>query len=280
MKYQIAKSGSHASDIRRIAAGEIKRARKALARNGSPDTAADHIHKARCHLKKIRGLLRLAHSSLGGKTFEAGNIFFRNVARRLRDVRDSVALVEALDNLDRQSFGGNSPSILKRLRQVLVLDARKLSRNISSGAVLAQTASDLDAELKKVKEWKLKKFTRKDAREAWLQARNACHDAAGVAKLDSTDGHLHEWRKRARDLLSITLLLRKLCPDLQEPRHALKQLIDVLGNDHDLVLLQKAILDREKELRSHDGVATLRAELIDFRKNLQSAAFDLNLRCY
>jgi len=278
VKYKLPKSGSVAGEVRRIAASEITRARNALAHTASNGAAIESVHKARRHLKKMRGLLRLARPGLGRKQFERENIFFRDTAREIRAARDQVALIEALDDLSHRSFNGQTPPIVKRLRRLLVLDARKLARAIKADGTLARTSEHLAEKRSEVKKWKLKDFTPKDARQAWRKARVASDRAFETAHARPTDENFHEWRKKAKNLLYETLLLRKRYPGLEETRHATEKLTDLLGEDHDLSLLAKALAEREAKLRSPAELKVLQALLEARRKRLHVEAFALAKR--
>jgi hypothetical protein len=278
VKYKLPKSGSVAGKLRRIAASEITQARDALAHTASNGAAIECVHKARRHLKKMRGLLRLARPGLGRKQFERENIFFRDAGREIRAARDGVALIEALDDLTRRSFNGETPSIVKRFRRLLVLDARKLARAIKSDGTLARTSAGLAEKRTEVKKWKLKDFTSKDARQAWRKASEASRRAFEAAAARPTEANFHEWRKKAKNLLYETLLLRERFPGLQENRSATKKLTDLLGEDHDLALLAKAAHQREAKLRSADDLKVLEALVHARRKRLHIEAFALAKR--
>ena len=275
MKYKLPKSGSVAGKVRRIAASEIAQARDALSHPASNGDAIASVHKARRHLKKMRGLLRLARPGLGRKQFQRENIFFRDVSREIRAARDGVALIEALDDLSHRSFNGQTPAIVKRLRRLLVLDARKLARTLKSDGTLARTSEHLAEKRAEVKKWKLKDFTPKDARHAWCKAREAGTRAFETAQREPTDENFHEWRKKAKNLLCETLLLRNRYPALEETRHATEKLTHLLGEDHDLSLLAKAVVEREARLRSPSDTKVLQALLQSRRKRLHSEAFAL-----
>ena len=278
MKYKIPKSGSVGGKLRRIAASEISQARDALSRTASNGMAIESVHKARRHIKKMRGLLRLARPGLGRKKFERENIFFRDAGREIRAARDGVPLIEALDGLSRRSFNGETPAIVKRLRRLLVLDARKLARAIKSDGTIARTTEHLAEKRDEVKRWKLKDLTPKAARQAWQKALKAARRAFEVAYVEPTEENLHEFRKKAKNLLYETLLLRERCPGLQENRSATQKLTDLLGEDHDLALLAEAAREREGKLRSPDEFKVLDALVAARRKRLHIEAFALAKR--
>jgi hypothetical protein len=278
VKYKLPKSGPVAGKVRRIAVSEIAQAGAELSRTASNGATIESIHKARRHLKKMRGLLRLARPALGRKRFQQENIFFRDVSREIRAARDAVALIESLDNLSRRSFDGPTPPVVKRLHRLLVLDARRLARSIKSEGTLARTSSHLAEKQAEVKKWKLDDFTAGDAQAAWRKARDASRRAFEIAHTRPTDDNLHEWRKKAKNLLYGSILLSKRSSTIEETMHATEKLTDLLGEDHDLSLLAKAIAGREAKLRAPDDLKVLQALIESRRKRLHTEAFALAKR--
>lgn len=280
MKYKIAKSETAGRELKRMAAGEIKRAQKALSKKVrahglGEGTAASAVHEARRRFKKVRGLLRLARHGLGRKRFRRENVFLRDAGREIRAVRDAVALVEALDGLTRRCGGEKPPEIVGELRRLLVRDARRMARGILSDGALARTSRRLSGELKRVTGWKLGDFTWKDAERAWRVRRAACRRAFEAARAEPTDENLHEWRKRAKDLKHEMLLLAKAYPELRERTREVAALTDILGEHRDLALLAQAAAESKEALHFPDQLKGLLARLAARRRKLRAEAFAL-----
>jgi len=83
-----------AKGITRIARERIERVIESLSEKPHPD--AESIHSARKDLKSMRALLRLASGAIRDETRRAENLLFRDTGRSLSPLRDSHALVEAL----------------------------------------------------------------------------------------------------------------------------------------------------------------------------------------
>ena len=280
MKYKIARSESPGRELKRVAGGEIKRARRALASKGDARTVVEGdvgkaVHAVRRSIKKVRGVLRLARRGLGRARFKRENGCFRDAGREIRAVRDAAAVMEALDSLTEHCFKGEPPAVSRELRRLLVADAQRLARGVASGRAFERTSRRLGSELKRVDQWELQDFTWKDARRAWHRACKACRRACEVARSEPTDENLHEWRKRAKDLWHEMLLLRKACPAVEKPLDDIGALTDILGDDRDLALLAKTARDREDSLDSPDQFRMLLGQISERRKKLQAKAFAL-----
>jgi hypothetical protein len=281
VSYKITKSEPVGRELKRVAAGQVKRARgtlNALAGNPHPPSGgkvALAVHDARTRFKKVRGLLRLARPGLGKKEYKTENRFFRDAGRKIRAVRDATALVEALDSLVNRSFKTGAPAVIRELRTLLVRDVHRLARCAASRQAAALTVERLDLELKRVEAWKLEELTWKEARQARDRSARACRKAFEAAVAEPTVENLHEWRKRTKVLLHGLLLTRKRSPKLREHVAQIERLARLLGEDHDLALLGEAATGRRKELHSAAELKIILPLLAARRKQLRCEAFAL-----
>jgi hypothetical protein len=279
VSYKIAKSGRVGRDLKRAAAHEIVRAKKVLARKARKSPRASPgsgVHEARKCIKKTRALLRLAKSGLGPKKFKRENRFFRDAAREIRAVRDAVALVEALDSVSHRYFDSRRPEIASKFRRILAGDARKLGRTVVAEGVLERTAKRLDSKLKRVKQWKLRDFKWKDAVRGRRRASKACKRAFEAARANPGEENFHEWRKRAKDFLHESLLLRDGRPKHRKRIETVQTLTAVLGEDRDIAMLETAAVQRKEQLGPPEQFKMLLSLLAARREELRTQAFALS----
>ena len=115
-----------------------------------------------------------------------------------------------------------------------------------------------------------RKLAAKELRRTYARGRTAFERA----ERKPTDERLHEWRKRAKDLRHQQQLLRPAWPDvLSAQAKGAKRLGDLLGDDHDLALL-------DERLRDDVRFADVRELLLQRRAELQAEAFALGRRIY
>jgi CHAD domain-containing protein len=100
------------------------------------------------------------------------------------------------------------------------------------------------------------------------------------AQAETTDERLHEWRKRSKDLWYHLRLLRPAWRPVLEPlADQAHELSDLLGDDHDMVVLSAHLDDRgvalSDEQRDHVGGLVTRR-----RSELQKEAFALGELLY
>lgn len=283
MGFKIKPHKSAAREVRRAALERLGKAREALLL--APEQHATGIHEARKRIKEVRALLRLVRTPLGD-AFAWENRRFRDINRKLSAMRDAGALLETWDLLASQD-----PELFARrsMRNVRMrLDALGQGGVKNGGVtleeahrVLNEVLADVVMAEETVRAWRLpgKKFA---LVSSGLQRTFADgREALAVAASTATDDHLHDWRKRVKDHWYHTRLLSMAWPAAFKVRAAmLKDLSELLGQDHDLSMLQ-ALLEQSPAVF---GAAAQRLELgelvTDRRDYLQQQAFRLGRRLY
>lgn len=279
MPYRLRADEPMDREITRIVGEQID---KAIAEATSDDLERQEVvHQVRKRCKKIRGVLRLVRDTLGGSTtYGNENAKFRQAARSLSGVRDGQAMVEA------------HQALVDAFEEPLRTDAFAA---IGEGLILRRTclASELDPDTR------LQEFvvTMREAREqlaGWslsergfgaiaggLQTtyRRGCK-ALAAAYREPTPENFHEWRKRVKYHRYHTRLLRSLCNATMHARwKEVKHLSDLLGDDHDLAVLRRVVLDDCERFGGADTDAFV--ALIDRRRcELEGAARPLGSRVF
>jgi CHAD domain-containing protein len=243
MPYRIKRRESVPAAIRRIALEQTERAISEL-RDTDMD-AAEAVHQARKRFKKLRSLLRLIRPSLAPGRYKQANRHFRKMGRQLAEARDAEVMLETLDTLlENAAAGSLSREEAGTIR--LLLESRRDGQLSGGGQNLrrrmAGVAGDLEAARARVAGWKLGvtgfaavgrglkrsyRDGRKAMREAWRHP---------------DDAQFHEWRKRVKDHWYHSRLLQRMWPGLMQAHsRELKQLSDLLGDDHDLAVFRQTV---------------------------------------
>lgn len=272
MAYRIKPHKSAAKQVRRTALERLGKAREALSL--PPEHHALGIHEARKRLKEVRALLRLVREPLGD-TFAQENRRLRDINRKLSAMRDASALVESWDALAQVEPALFAKRPIQSVRKRLVMRVEGGGKTVAEvHQVLNEVLADVAAAEEAVHVWPLpgKGFA---LVAGGLQRTSADgRKALAAAASSATDAHLHDWRKRVKDHWYHTRLLRRAWPAAFKVRTAmLKDLSELLGQDHDLSMLQE-LLDSEPALF---GAARQRQQLIEIvgqrRSYLQREAF-------
>lgn len=230
------------------------------------------VHEARKDVKKTRALLRLCRGDLGDATYRQENRELRDAGRELSVVRDADVLGDTVDGLSERYAGQIAAGTFDAVRERLRADeVPGPSVDDSVGAARARLARVLG----RVEGWTLEgtgtSSVAKHLERSYSRGRRAFERAAG----DRSDERLHEWRKRVKDLRYQQQLLRDAWPEvIGAQAKAAKALADLLGDDHDL-----AVLD-ERVRACGLPVDEVRALIARRRIELQDAAFRLGERVY
>lgn len=247
MSYELAIAEPIDVGVRRIATELID---DAIAHVEAPDRDRHKVvHEVRKNCKKLRGLLRLVRPR-APELYKAENKFFRDAAASLSGVRDAEAALESYDALLKAFDGAVDREHLAPARRALTLHKQHLAENVA----------DLDARLdafgermcearKRVPTWRLPADDPDQGKrgfglledglaKTYKRGRKAM-EAAGENPAVET---FHEWRKRAKYLRYHLRLLRPAWPRLlKRARSEVKTLGDLLGDDHDLAVLEQVL---------------------------------------
>jgi CHAD domain-containing protein len=271
MAYRWKPDASSQANLRRLARNQLRAAIDELAAQEKP--SAEAVHQARLRLKKLRALLRLVRGE-GRALVAEENARFRDLAHALSRERDAQATIGALDQLARHAqdawqVDAHSLAMLADARQRL---ADRRSGAEASGDGSGDRPGDLvcrlRAALDDVERWtslaRDDKIVWAGFQQSYRRGRRALRRALAEPKAEL----LHEWRKQVKYHRYQVRLFQDAWPSLLGAHYdELKRLSDLLGDDHDLVVLGHSLAEREDVLPHDqlDGLMSLierrRAEL-------------------
>jgi CHAD domain-containing protein len=268
-----------AAEVRKVARQGIDKAIEAL--SAPVAERAEGIHQARKRFKELRALLRLVREPLGGE-FKRENQRLRDLGRALAESRDATAMLESWDLLAERFPGPFAEEGLRKARRRLRDRARRGETETSGiDQRIVEATAELQLLRERVEKWKLA-ANGFDLFAAGVQRTYAdgCAELA-KARLDLSDEQLHQWRKRVKDHWYQTRLLAPSWPTLMQLRgDTLKRLADMLGDDHDLAMMQQ-LKQRQPELfgepSQHERLDVMIAER---RSELQSGALKIGGELY
>jgi CHAD domain-containing protein len=265
-------------EVRRVARGRIDHAIDEL-RGNSESSRAKAVHEARKDMKKLRALLRLVRGEVGDEIYAHENSCFRDTARQLSGVRDADVMILTLADLEKRY--GELPGVARKLRPALVAHRFRVSAGSTKPAV--QTAIDTLLEAReRVDEWPLESHGFEAFEEGlgrtYRRGRKAFR---GAQELPSVE-HMHEWRKRVKDLwYHVSLLEEAWKPVMSALSDELHELSERLGDEHDVSVLiewahrhASALNGSDPMLRGFDVIGASR------RRELQEEAFGYGERVY
>jgi CHAD domain-containing protein len=246
--------------IKRIVNEEISQTIKKIDNSRLKRTEA--IHEVRKHCKKIRSVLRLVRPQFE-KTYQFENVWFRDTAKGLAELRDAAALLETYDSLlgkfshqvDRRAFA--------TVRRALTLRQKRI---IEKTGNLNQKLKKLRARMvkadKRLPDWEL---NGENINAGVVGTYRRTRKTMVSAYHDPTAENFHEWRKQAKyHNHHMRLLLELWKPVIGSLSKETKELSDLLGDDHNPAVLYKTLLKFPSEYGQKRDIQVLLG-LIDRR---------------
>lgn len=267
MSYRLIADEHVESGIQRIALEQIDKARRDLA-------AGDRIqavHQLRTRCKKIRATLRLVKPALGDR-YRTENRRFRDIARQVADIRDAHVLVETFDkvtaNLDERTARKEHASIRSTL-----IARREAALGLDTACRLERIDRALADASRSVAAWSLNsnEFAAllEGLGQTYMRARKSMRSAR---KMPTAIAH-HQWRKRAKYHRHQCALLRDLRKSPMKKRiKKLNRLSDLLGEAHDLAVLEAALTTPNAGFGAAEDEKALIQLMARRRRRLQSRA--------
>jgi CHAD domain-containing protein len=280
-KYRL-RDGEFVPDgMRRIARGQLDQGIEEL--DGQPNRKLDEaVHETRKHLKRLRAVLRLERFAVGDETYRRENAIFRDLGKRLSAPRDANVLIETLDALSERFGDELPPDQTGPLRDQLVQrHKRAVAKLRRDRATLDGVRAQLEEARVRSASWKYDSdgfgALRPGLQRIYRRGRRSMHAAAD----EPTDEHLHEWRKRSKDLWHALQIVRPADPKRMKARaNRAHRLSDLLGDDHDLAVLREHVAEADPAVIPDPARTTLLSVIDRRRGSLQREALRLGARVY
>jgi CHAD domain-containing protein len=269
MNHQLKPDEKLSDGIRRIARKEAFAIRKQI-RKKQFYSRSISVHQVRIGVKKMRALLRLIRRQLGERLYHKQNDAWRSVGNSLAPLRNMQVQLKTLDKVCGSALWQISDEEFASLHEVL-------SKEREAHFDLVEVSKKplklkLHAALRGMNGWPLKGLKNRDLRSGLKKSHHRFLKAYERARAAPTNGNLHEWRKRTKDLLyqlnMMKLLVRK---SVEKLFGSLEQIGKDLGDHHDLALLERMIAKCDPPVSKQ-----LRSSIRQRRVELQQSAFKLS----
>jgi CHAD domain-containing protein len=229
-------------------------------RSGLGEDRVKAVHETRKDLKKTRAVVRLVRSALPADERTEDRVALRDAGRRISPYRDRDVALETIDGLAERH-----PDAVDAATWELVRDALRRAAERAVAAPLEPEAQALVEELEAVRarlgerlgggavRWK---DVRKGLKRTYARGRRSRR----AAERGDDPQVRHDWRKRVKDRWYHERLLRDTWPEVVGAQvDALDELGDVLGTEHDLVLIEGRLRAMEDE---HEAALAPLVELV------------------
>jgi CYTH domain-containing protein/CHAD domain-containing protein len=270
-----------ANGIRRIVRGQIDAAIDDLGA-GFLENPGEAVHASRKLFKRVRATTRLVRDELGVDAYERENKAFRDFGQRLSRTRDSQVLVETLDALCERYVVELPTGAFAGLRAALVDEHEAVERHLSEDATVGMPIIvELRAARARVAAWRFRHDAVSALAPGFERIYRRTRRAYLAARKEPTDENLHELRKRSKDLWHAAQILTPIAPKtmktLADRAHRLS---DLVGDDHDLVVLAQKAAQRSEFLADEHEAAVLRTLIARRRRQIRHKAIELAQRIF
>lgn len=245
----------------------------------SPALSDEMIHRARKDLKAARANLRLLRPAITKADYRRENAALRDAARPLSGVRDARAMIDTVGDLVEDENNAARRELLLKLRTGLERARLAAATQAGASGVAETSAAALEAAWARVDGWNIERARASDVRKGVKRIyRNARQAFTEVLSAPDSD-NLHEWRKQVK-------YFRNALETCQVPEATrvtklltnAEALVNYLGTDHDLIVLQNAIA--KLHTRASGARTGLFGEIDARRTKLQSKAIKQGRRLF
>jgi CHAD domain-containing protein len=270
LAYTFKRGKSVQKNVRRVAESQVKTAIEEIDDSELSDN--DTIHQVRKRCKKLRGLVRLVRPCF--PSYKTENAAFRDAARELSVLRDIEAMLESHDQLLEFYSGEVDGAAFAPVRAKLLQQMDDaMGRNDLHDKLARFREAMTDAKIR-IGDWRIEADGFDALRGGLSKTYKRAREAMEHADAEGTAEALHEWRKRVKYHWYHTRLLRDIWPEAMTVHgDAAKELSDLLGEHHDLAVLQGALPDlldhQESEMKSYLGLIQGRQAILETKSLTQ-----------
>ena len=277
MPYRLRARESVRRGIKRTAVEEIECAIRRLTHGKNRDEA---VHDARKSVKKIRGAIRLVRFDFGDM-LAAEIAFFRDIGRKLSELRDTQAMLEIFDGLVEKYKAELGSGALDSVRLDLVARKERFEQAQSGSAVIDDVLKDLRKARQRVDRWPLTSNGFAAVAPGLAATFKQGRRAFASAYENPLPENFHEFRKRAKDhWYHIRLFQNLWTPALAKYESSLKSLEQALGDDHNLVVLRETIAANPASFTNSHDLETAFALMDNYQRELRIEARVIGERIY
>lgn len=266
--------------LKRLIAGECRAAIESIDKAGSDESRHEAVHEIRRSMMKIRACLRLVRDHIDD--YKELDVFFRDLARRISNIRDATAGIETLEELREESPTRLDGNAFAGIRESLLARRERLAdREFREKDTLAVIRGELSACLARIPRWAWKVEGFDDIRQGLRRVYRRGRAAFADSRDDGDIGDFHEWRKHVKYLRYQVDVLNRLWPGLMTTlENELHTLSDDIGNLHDLHVLRETVGELELEFDADDERGLFEALIAGRRERLARSALFQGARFY
>lgn len=192
-------------------------------------------------------------------------------------------MVDTLKDLAKRYKGRLSPAAFKQFQVALNKRRIKIRESVlNRNHAVRSIISHVRKAEGRTSDWSMTHNGWKAIAPGLRKTYRAARDAMLEAVREDSDEALHEWRKRSKDLRYAIELLSRAWPEaLESFSESISHLTDLLGQDHDLAVLQEIVDHDFADTGSDEAQKSLLKALVSQRRSeLLDEARELGRKIY
>lgn len=267
------------NEVKRLIEEQITLALENL--NNAKHDISWSVHEIRKSFKKIRAILRMVRYELGHHLYKSKNIIFRDLGRLLAPLRDSDVFIGTWQYLSPALKGKIShQQISGTMRKIKNRQKKILYSFMEDKSTLTMLKRSLQQEKSETSNLPLEKNDFSLFHDGILCIFERGRNEMKRAQQLCTKENMHNWRKRVKYLWYHVQLLQNIWPGvLSEYETILKELADILGEEHDLADLE-SLISSNKFIRNREYLKKIIEVIKQERYQKQEVSWPLGLRIY
>ncbi len=224
--------------IRRAAGAQLAEAADDFAAVSAAELEAA-VHATRKRIKRVRAALRLSRSAIGEHTYAPEKRQLQAISGQLSSARDARVLLETLTALEERCADALPERGTIELRARLRDEHERTLEALLAEGLDQTTAQALGEAHVRTTQWTFDgddfRTIKPELRRIYSRGRRLLREARSEPDAE----HLHDCRKRAKDLWHAAQLLRAAHPKrMKRLSRRAHKLADLLGDHHDLSVLR------------------------------------------
>lgn len=238
------------------------------------------VHEFRKNMKKSRAVLRLMRHNVKKESYREMNSLFRDLSKRLGRSREAKVHLDTLEEImSENELPKTAGSLYDYFQQEYDETLQNLKDNEN---VLNDTIKKLQQARQKIHKLSMDDDDTSLIYQGIKKVYKRGRKALTVVYEFPGGENFHEWRKRAKYLWYICLLLEEIWPEVMNGYiTSLDELSDYLGKEHDLFELQNIILERQDLNFIPEKDRQIIANVIDkYRTTIQCKARPVGSKLY
>lgn len=280
-KYRLRNDETLQEGLKRIAVSLSHRLLSDLAVADSDRNVA--IHDARKGCKLLRGLLRLIRPAMIAD-FHTKDDRVRLASARLSTLRDTSVMVKTVQRLLKSRDVPLSRKQKMAIRRIFdKQEGMKCEQPNDGGGQVSYFLSDMQEIVREMFQWSFSSDISLAAKGGFEATYRRCMKLMKVSRNKPTDENLHRWRKHVKYHEHHMRLLGSYWKGNVSKRSSrLARLAELLGDDHDLALIQEKVnARRTSQSTGHRDELSRFGKLISRRRiRLQTRAFKLGMKLF